>query len=155
MHALAHLTSVLVAAVLARVRQQSAEETRLLSGLQGEKEVQQRAQHVQAAVAYHLLTSYYEREPAAMNWLSKLEGALFQAGGMQPGSAGPEPPGQVQSSEQAIAAHIAGPWCCSAACHWCCQGRKLRCLACTACSGLEAVPAYARHAACHRVGRGL
>ena len=71
-----------------------------MSGLQGESEVQQRAQQVQAAVAYQLLTSYYEREPAALDWLSKLEVALFQAGSMQPGSAGPELPGQVRSSER-------------------------------------------------------
>ena len=131
----------------AHVRRQFGKETRLVSGLQGEREVQQRAQHVQAAVAYHLLTSYYEREPAALDWLSKLEVALFQAGSLQPGSAGPELPGQVQSSEQATAAHIAAgqcccsapsyvccqgrkwPCCCSAACHSCCQGRTLRCRA--------------------------
>lgn len=61
--------------------------------------MQQRAQQVQAAVAYHLLTSYCEREPAALDWLSKLEVALFQAGSKEPGSAEPELPSQVQSSE--------------------------------------------------------
>ena len=95
--------------------------------------MQQRAQQVQAAVAYHLLTSYCEREPAALDWLSKLEVALFQAGSMPSGAAGLELPGQVQSSEQATAAHsAAGQCCCSAACHWCCQNSELRCLACAA-----------------------